>query len=138
MPNAQPAETLKCMNCGAPIKSGFFCARCQSGEEPSTGKGEAWKGSRFTGDAKKKRQQQMLKEDLTTWGKRLLILVILCGVGFGGYVMFGDRIQAAFHQAQSVTQPREKYDPTKDASTTEDDQGQANGKRAFSGNGGKL
>ena len=79
------------MSCGAPIKSGFFCARCQSGEEPAK-KDDGWKGSRFTGDAKKKKQHDLLMEDLGRWGKRLMIVLIIVGVGFGVKTLFGARI----------------------------------------------
>ena len=129
------------MNCGTPIKSGFFCAKCQAGETPSSSagsSGDSWKGSRFSGDAKKRRQQEMMKQDLAIWGKRLVILLVLAGIGFGGYVMFGDRIMAAVHQGESVAKPREKYDPTKDAAANEDDQGQQNGQRPLSNLNGKL
>jgi hypothetical protein len=91
MPTKPSAEALTCMNCGAPIKSGFFCAKCQAGENDDAdigkakGKNEAWKGSRFSGDAKKKRQQQLLMEDLTTWGKRLIVVLVLAGIGFTVY-----------------------------------------------------
>lgn len=109
------------MNCGKPIKSGFFCARCQSGEAEETKKDDGWKGSRFTGEAKKRRQRQLLMEDLARWGKTLLILAVLAGVGYGVYAMFGDQIKAKFNQAKSVTGPREKYDPAQDKSVNDDD-----------------
>lgn len=132
MAKSDTSDALKCMNCGAPIKSGFFCQKCQSGENDDAKPADGWKGSRFTGEAKKKRQQQLLMEDLMRWGKVLLILAIIGGVGYGGYAMFGDRIKAALHGAETVTQPKAKYDPTKDATANEDDQSQAgNGKRAF-------
>lgn len=139
MAKSNTSDALKCMNCGAPIKSGFFCQKCQSGETDDAKPADGWKGSRFTGDAKKNRQRQMLMEDLRRWGKTLLILVIIAGVGYGGYAMFGDRVKAAMHGAESATQPKPKYDPTKDASTNEDDQAQSgNGKRAFSSSSGST
>lgn len=123
----------QCMNCGAPIEAGgFFCKKCQAGETPES-KQDGWKGSRFTGEAKKKRQQQLLMEDLKVWGKRLAILLVLGGVGWGGYAMFGNTIRERLNQAQNATAPKEKYDPTKDAATSEDDSqsGEKNGSRAF-------
>ncbi len=132
MAKSNTSDALKCMNCGAPIKSGFFCQKCQSGESDDVKPADGWKGSRFTGDAKKKRQQQLLMEDLRRWGKTLLILAIIFGVGYGGYALFGNRIKDAFKGAQSATAPKAKYDPTKDATVNEEDQSQAgNGKRPF-------
>ena len=142
---AKPSDAaLTCMSCGTPIKSGFFCARCQSGEggdlevvnkgggkAQAKGKNDAWKGSRFSGEAKKQRQKEMLKEDLAIWGKRLVIVAVLAGIGFAVYSLWGDRIVAWVNNARGVTAPREKFDPTKDASANEDDQAQANGQRAF-------
>lgn len=128
MPDTKSA--LKCMNCGTPIQSGFFCAKCQAGDGPAQGE-DGWKGSRFTGDAGRQRRRKLLMEDLARYGKMLLILAIVGGVAFGGYAMFGDRIRAALGQAESVTKPREKYDPTKDGEATEDGKGEQNGSRAF-------
>lgn len=134
MPKSNTSEALQCMNCGAPIKSGFFCQKCQSGEDDDAKPADVWKGSRFTGEAKKKRQRQLLMEDLARWGKAALILLVIGGLAYGGYAMFGNRIKSQFKQAETVTQPKEKYDPTKDASADENDQAQGNnGKRAFSG-----
>ena len=136
MPAKPEATALKCMNCGAPIKSGFFCARCQSGENDDLeikgkGKADAWKGSRFSGEAKKKKQQALLKEDLTIWGKRLLTLAIVGGIGFAVYSLWGDQIVAWAQRVGGSTAPREKYDPTKDAQADTDDKGEATGSRAF-------
>ncbi|MEA2553793.1 MAG: hypothetical protein QOJ65_1969 [Fimbriimonadaceae bacterium] len=132
MAKPNTTEALKCMNCGTPIKSGFFCAKCQSGEIEVKSKEDGWRGSRFTGDAKKKRQQQLLMEDLMRWGKMLLILAIIGGVGYGGWAMFGTQIKAKIAEAQNVTKPKEKYDPTQDAAVSEEaNAGGKNGKRAF-------
>ena len=134
MAKSNTSDGLKCMNCGAPIKSGFFCQKCQSGENDNPKAADGWKGSRFTGDARKKRQRELLMEDLGRWGKTLLILVIIAGVGYGGYAMFGDKIRGLVHGAATATEQKPKYDPTKDATANEDDQAQAgNGKRAFTG-----
>jgi len=133
MAKSNTSDGLKCMNCGAPIKSGFFCQKCQSGENDDAKPADGWKGSRFTGDAKKKRQRELLMDDLMRWGKTLLIIAIVGGVAYGGYAMFGDRIKAAFKGAETVSQPKPKYDPTKDSAADENDQAAAdNGNRAFS------
>lgn len=136
MAKTTDATALTCMNCGAPIKSGFFCAKCQSGEtDEAKGKGkgkeDGWKGSRFSGEAKKKRQQALLMEELQIWGKRILILAVICGVAFGVKTLFGERIVAWYDNVRGVTAPHDKYDPTKDASTDADDQANPNGTRAF-------
>lgn len=133
MPNTNTAASgLKCMNCGAPIASGFFCKRCEAGDEPTTEK-EAKAGSRFSGETLRKRKQKLLLEDLARWGKMLLILAIVGGVGYGVYAVFGDQIKAKITDAQKATAPKEKYDPTKDANANEEDgAGGTNGKRAFS------
>ena len=133
MPSTK-AESLQCMSCGAPISSGFFCARCQSGEEPEQKKVSGPAGSRFSGAAKKQRQKELLKEDLAAWTKRILILAVIGGLGFAAYYFFGDDIKAYYNKMRGVTSPHEKYDPTKDSQVDSDDQGQANGHRAFSGN----
>ncbi len=129
------AEALQCMSCGAPISSGFFCARCQSGEEPAPKKGmsNGPAGSRFSGAAKKQRQQELLKEDLTTWTKRILILGVIGGLGYAVYFFFGTDIINWVNRVRGVTAPHEKYDPTKDSQADGDDQSQANGHRAFTG-----
>lgn len=129
MPDTKSA--LKCMNCGTPITSGFFCAKCQAGDGPSGGE-DGWKGSRFTGEAGKRRRQKLLMEDLARYGKMLLILAIVGGIAYGGYAMFGDKVKEKLNQASDVTKPREKYDPTKDGAATEDGKGEQNGSRAFS------
>ena len=132
MANANTSEGLKCMNCGAPIKTGFFCQKCQSGENDDAKSKDGWTGSRFSGDAKRKRQRQMLMDDLATWGKRLLILAVLGGIGYGGWTMFGPQIKSAINGAKTATESKPKYDPTKDAAANEDDQaGAGNGHRAF-------
>jgi hypothetical protein len=136
MPKTSDAASLQCMNCGAPIKSGFFCAKCQSGENDDLeikgkDKGDTWKGSRFSGEAKKKKQRALLMEELTTWGKRLLIVLILVGVGFGVKTFFGRRIINWYESARGATNPREKYDPTKDPNANVDSKGDPNGTRAF-------
>jgi len=136
MANAKPAtETPTCMTCGVPIKSGFFCARCASGDTPDQRKDkkdDGWKGSRFSGEAKKKKQQALLMEDLTIWGKRVVIVAVVGGLGYAGYALFGDRVKGMIHGAESVSN-REKYDPTKDKTTSEDDLASGkNGTRVFS------
>ena len=132
MAKSNTSDALKCMNCGTPIKSGVFCQKCASGENDEAKPADGWKGSRFTGEAKKKRQRQLLMEDLSRWGKTLLILLIIGGAGYGAYAMFGNKIKAQFSQAKEVAAPKAKYDPTKDAAANEDDQAQAgNGKPAF-------
>jgi len=131
MPSPKEAEALTCMSCGTPIKSGFFCARCASGEEPAKKKDDGWKGSRFTGEAKKKKQQALLREELGRWAKRILVLAVIGGIAFGVKAVFGTQIVAWYDKMRGVTTPREKYDPTKDKSADVDDQGQANGTRAF-------
>src|SRR5436305_2660043 len=97
MPKAKSTEALTCMNCGAPIRSGFFCAKCVAAGEHDAPKkpkkDDGWKGSRFSGEAKKKRQRELLMEDLATWGKRVVILAVIAAVGWGGWSLFGDRIR---------------------------------------------
>jgi hypothetical protein len=70
-------------------------------------------------------------EDIRTWSKRVLVLAIIVGVGFGGWKLFGPRIQNYIHNAEVVTTPHDKYDPTKDATADPDDVAQKNGKQAF-------
>jgi hypothetical protein len=120
MAKPNTSEALACMNCGAPIKSGFFCAKCQSGETEEVKKEDGWRGSRFTGEAKKRRKRQLLMEDLARWGKTLLILAIIGGVLYGAYALFGDQIKAKINQARNVAEPQAKYDPTKDRTLQED------------------
>ena len=125
-------EALTCMNCGAPIKSGFFCLKCQSGENDDVqSKDDGWRGSRFTGDAKKKRQKELLMEDIKTWSMRVLVVAVVAGVGFGGWALFGARIKNYIKNASVVTTPHDKYDPTKDPAADVDNMGKANGKPAF-------
>ena len=131
MPKPKDAEALTCMSCGAPIKSGFFCANCVSVEDAPKKKDDGWKGSRFSGEAKKKRQQALLMEDLTRWAKRIIVVAILLGIGFGVKAMFGTQIVAWIDKVRGETAPKEKYDPTKDKAADVDDQGKANGQRAF-------
>ena len=131
MAKTNTSDALTCMNCGTPIKSGFFCAKCQSGEtEETKKKDEGWKGSRFTGEAKKRRQRQLLMEDLARWGKTLLILAVIGGIGYGAYAIFGDQIKAKFNQAKVATEPQDKYDPTKDKEIQEEEAASTGGATA--------
>lgn len=132
MAKANTKDDLTCMSCGTPIKSGFFCEKCVKGENDKAKPSDGWVGTRFTGEAKKRRQRQMMMDELATWGKRLLIVAVIGGLGYGGWTMFGSRIKATISEAKSVTDQKPKYDPTKDAAANEDDQAQSgNGKRAF-------
>lgn len=141
MANKSTTETLTCMNCGTPIKSGFFCAKCQSGENDDVKPNDGWKGSRFTGEAKKRRKQQLLMEDLARWGKTLLILVVIGGIGYGVYALFGDQIKTKIREAQNVTEQKDKYDPTKDKAIQDQeaaaDGKTTNGRRAFTPRAGR-
>jgi hypothetical protein len=144
MAKSNTSEALTCMNCGAPIKSGFFCAKCQSGESEESKKVDGWKGSRFTGEAKKRRKRQLLMEDLARWGKTLLILAILGGIGYGAYALFGDQVKAKLNEAKVASEPQDKYDPTKDKEIQEEEAAsggaatangrQTTGKRPFARN----
>ena len=102
----------KCMSCGAPIESGFFCAKCvKAGESSAEVKEDGWQGTRFTGERRKQREKQIFREELALWGKRAVMLVIIALVFVGGWKIFGDRIQTEFRDAADVFRPHDRTDP---------------------------
>lgn len=119
------AEKLTCMNCGTAITSGFFCAKCQSGETTNTA-GQA----KFSGRSKTAKQINVVSASMADLMRRVLILAVIAGVGFGLYKVFQKQIDGAIAGVRAGTAPREKYDPTKDAEVTEDGTG-GSGQRAF-------
>ena len=104
-------KQTRCMTCGKPITSGFFCAKCVEAGSTEEVKEDGWKGTVFTGERRRKREQQMFREELLLWGKRMAILAAVVLVGFGGWKIFGDRIQVEFRSAATVFRPKDRTDP---------------------------
>lgn len=101
------------MGCGAPVSSGFFCQKCiETGAEATPAEQELWKGRVFTEDRRRLRERAMFRDELAMWGKRLSLGLIILLAGFGGWHMFGDRIQSEFRDAASVVKPHDRTDPT--------------------------
>ena len=114
MRSAKQIKQLKCMGCGMPVASGFFCQKCiDLGAEETPKEIELWKGRRFTEERKKKVRQQMLRNDVSVWGKRIAICVIVALTFIGGWKVFGDQITVEFKSAASVFKPADRTDPTK-------------------------
>jgi|SRR5579885_1545385 len=112
----QPIKQTRCMGCGTPINTGFFCPKCidTGSDDPEAPKvkEDGWKASRFSGEAKRRRQQQLFKYELATWGKRVVLLGVAFVACFGGWKLFGDRIKAEFRAAGTFAQPNTKVDAT--------------------------
>jgi hypothetical protein len=122
---------LTCMNCGAAITSGFFCAKCEAiavgsdPGEPKSGKPQTY----FHGSAGSRKKRDLLMENMIRWAKVAIILAIIGGGGYFVYANWGDDARAAYDR---MNNPKEKYDPTKDAQVVEGDEAGKTGKRAFS------
>ncbi len=113
MRKANQIKSGVCMTCGTPVTRGLFCAKCiEAGSGVEEAKPEGWKGIRFSEDRKRRFEKQMLRDELTTWGRRLTYVVIIALVFFGGWKVFGDRIQTEFRQAADVVKPADRTDPT--------------------------
>jgi hypothetical protein len=110
------------MGCGAPIKSGFFCPKCEKRAEDSIGSDKP-AGSRFTGRAAAQKKKALLVEDITRLVKRLLVLAVVVGAAWFGWAQFGDRIMATVRGAQELDD-QERYDPTRDVQVVEGEDGQ--------------
>jgi hypothetical protein len=118
------------MGCGIPINAGFFCAKCIEAGDDSP-KEDGWKGTRFAGEAKKRRQQQLFKEDLALWSRRIVIVVTLLVLSVTGWNLFGDRIRMELRAAQTIAQPSPTTDPTVEHPIQLDKNGNPVGTQAF-------
>jgi len=134
MRSAKQIKELKCMGCGATIASGFFCQKCvELGAVEQPKEAELWKGRRFTEERKRKVRQQMLRDDLMSWSKRVAICLI-AGLAFlGGWKVFGDQITVEFKSAASVFKPADRADPTNAHPVQLDSKGNPVGTSSFSG-----
>jgi hypothetical protein len=110
---AKQIKQEKCMGCGKPVTSGFFCARCVDEGAQDAPKPEGWIKSRFTEERRKRVERQWLKEDLMRWSKRLCAVAASGVVFLGGWHFFGDRIQQEYREAANVVRPHDRTDPSK-------------------------